>query len=183
MGAIEGRKSNGHYDEVLIDDERAQVDTALNSWLVDQGRMFAFYDENVDLDQDENNDVLIVTGAKDVHIVLSLEGVGGDIKAQIYEGTVTSADGTPIPIGNFNRTPGLPAPLTTVFKGPTITDVGTLFVNRRVLGGNTPGQPIASATAPGVHRVLKPETKYLLRQIGVVNDTKMTLTGTFYEAE
>lgn len=137
-GTSEGRKASGRFDEILIDDDRSQVETALNSWLVDQGRMFGFYDENIDLDLDENNDVLVVTGDKHVHITLTLEGVGGDIKAQIYEGVATSNDGTPIPIGNFNRTPGFPAPLTTVFKGPTITDIGTIFVNRRLLGGDNP---------------------------------------------
>lgn len=158
------------------------MQTAFNAWKVDQGLLFGFYDENLDLDAAENNDVLIVTGANHVHIVLELNGLGGSIIAQIYEGVTTSDDGTPLGIGAFNRVvAGLPE-TTTVFKGPTITDLGTLIVNRRLLGGPNLGNPISSATAPGSHRILKPNTKYLLRQTGVVNDTMMTLVGTFYES-
>jgi hypothetical protein len=148
---------------------------------VHSGFVRGFYNEDTDLDTGENLDTLIVTGSKPVHIVLDLQAFGGQVVAYIYEGCKYSAEGTILRTSRFNRTINLPVEMMA-YTGPTITDVGDVFVKRRVLAHAQGNSGITSNVSTGVERVLAPFTSYLLRQTAVSDNIAVTLVGVFREA-
>lgn len=147
---------------------------------VHKGKVFAFYVEDTDIDTGENKDTLIVTGNYECHIVFDLEAFGGQLIAEIYEDTQTSDNGTEIKPSAFNRVASC-LPETKIYATPTVTNLGTKFVGRRVLAHSQGNNSITSALRASTERVLKPRSKYLLRQTGVSDNIAMTLVGTFYE--
>ena len=121
-----------------------------------------------------SSEVLIVTGAKSLHLKTQFSQEG-TFQGFIYEDTTTSADGTSLGAPtNFNRTFG-GASLTTTTHTPTITDDGTLLCSVKVAGGSV-GQPIGASVKDDIEWVFKPESKYLFRMTnlsGVAKDQFM----------
>lgn len=111
-----------------------------------------------------NFDVEFQTGAKPVVIKnrqVAFTGTG--ITANVYEAPTTSA-GTAGTVYNLNRRN--PVTATASYKAaPTVTATGTQAgATTYGLGGSGVGPSVVSAfAASGVERVLKPNTKYLLR--------------------
>lgn len=111
-----------------------------------------------------NFDVEFNTGAKPVIIEdRQVAFTGAGITINVYEAPTTSA-GTAGTVYNLNRIN--PVATTVSYKtAPTVTAAGTQAgATTYGLGGTGVGQTVVSAfAAPGVERVLKPNTKYLLR--------------------
>lgn len=111
-----------------------------------------------------NFDVEFQTGAKPVVIKnRQVAFTGTVITANVYEAPTTSA-GTAGTVYNLNRLK--PVTATASFKAaPTVTATGTqVGATTYGLGGSGVGPSVVSAfAASGVERVLKPNTKYLLR--------------------
>jgi len=163
--------TNGNGETIVMD---------VNTHKVHGGYVRGFYNEDADLDTGENLDTLIVTGTKPVHIVLDLEAYGGQLVAYIYEDCETSADGTELRTSRFNRTMTVPIE-TKVYSGPTVVNVGDMFVKRRVLAHAQGNAGITSAIRGGTERVLKPRSKYLIRQTAASDNIAITLAGVFCE--
>lgn len=111
-----------------------------------------------------NFDIEFATGSKPVIIKnrqVAFTGIG--ITANVFEAPTTSA-GTASAVYNLNRV-GPVATTVTCKTAPTVTDTGTQAgATTYGLGGSGVGPTIVSAFAVnGAERVLKPNTKYLLR--------------------
>jgi len=98
----------------------------------------------------------------------------GDIDVQVYEGTTTSADGTPITTQNTNRN-STNTPSTVLTSAPTITDDGTLVhTSWMPPTGTGTGQSANGLVGEtnGEEWILKPATKYLVR---ITNNSGATI--------
>jgi hypothetical protein len=145
-----------------------------------QGLVHSFYIEDIDLDTGENKDTLIVTGKNCLFIDLDLQAFGGQLIAEIYEGTTVSDNGIELFPQPFNR--NFSARLTTkIYSGPTVVYTGIRFVARRVLSYAQGNGAIVSSFNLKHPRILKPMTMYLLRQTAVSDNIAMTLVGTLWE--
>lgn len=144
------------------------------------GDLHGFYTEDTDLDTGENLDTLIVTGKDACYLTLEVDVFGGQVIADIYEDVETSVYGTEIRASRFNRI--IPNTRSTkIYNAPTITNIGELFVRRRVLSFAQGVAAIQTSLNLETPRVLKPYTKYLLRQTAVSDNIAITLVGRFYE--
>ena len=99
----------------------------------------------------------------------------GDLDLVVYEGTTTSADGTPLTSSNTNRNSANTAS-TLLFGTPTVTDDGTL-IHTSWFPPTSAGQGQAGATGlagetNGEEWILQPSTKYLLR---ITNNSGATI--------
>ena len=124
---------------------------------------------------------MMVTGANAVYI-RPLIGVTQSFSLELYEGITVSADGTPVVVANRNRTSSNVA-LSTVFRAPTVTDLGLQLLDDIAVGGTGPLAPGVSTSV--AEWVLKPNTKYLLRlihDIGV-GEAEMSVTLNWTEGE
>lgn len=98
----------------------------------------------------------------------------GDIDMAVYEGTTTSADGTPIGSLNVNRnSPNVAETILT--SAPTVSALGTLihtqWVPPTATGvGQSPSGIIGETN--GEEWVLAPDTKYLIR---ITNNSGATI--------
>ena len=107
-------------------------------------------------------DYMITTGAKSAHMKFAVTGDGKGNVA-IYEGSTTSANGTPMVINNRNRqSTGLP--VSTVNSAPTVTALNTmlcqeLFGSSVISGGGTRADN---------EWILKKSTKYIIRVTATV---------------
>jgi hypothetical protein len=168
---IEAIVSNEGY-LVAVDDEEHRVQ---------RGEVYGFYTDALNVGDGNSLDVLIAVGDKDLHIVLEAQAVGAQTTPLLYENTTVSANGTQQTTSNFNRNYS-DSPLTKIYKGPTITDVGDLFVARRTLS-NSSRFSVASNVLDGVKRIFKANTKYLARVTADGGTVDIVLFGVFYELE
>jgi len=164
---------NGYGESVCLD---------ANTYYVHQGLVRGFYNEDTDLDTGESLDTLIVTGSKSIKAIFDLQAFGGQLIAYIYEGAITSDDGTELRTSRFNRMVNIPASYK-VYSAPSVVSVGDQFVKRRVLAHAQGNSGITSAVTSGIERVLKPYTKYLLRQTAVSDNITLTLVGMIIDCE
>lgn len=162
---------NGNGENVTIDS---------NTYYVHLGLLRGFYNDDDDLDTGQSMDTLICVGSKPLKITLALEAFGGQVLAYIYEGTEVSDCGIQLRTSRFNRIVNSPIE-SKVFSSPSITNVGDLFVKRRVLAHAQGNSGITTAINAGVERILKPYTKYLLRQTALADNISITLVGTILE--
>ena len=147
---------------------------------IHEGCMYDFHTEDLDLDNAENLDTLIVTGSKEAHITIDAEASGGRVAAFIYRDVTVSANGTEIVARNRNQ--NFPdAAVTKIYAGPTVTSIGTELVKRQILASSQGVAKISSAIRPSAERVLKPNTKYLLRQTSTADNIIVTIDAIFYE--
>lgn len=143
---------------------RALVTQSYTEVNVKNGLQFEASGYNAAVAAAGNFDVEFQTGAKPVIIKdrqIAFTGTG--ITINVYEAPTTSA-GTAGTVYNLNRIN--PVAATASFKtAPTVTAVGTQVATTNYgIGGSGVGQTIVSAfSSQGAERVLKPNTKYLLR--------------------
>jgi hypothetical protein len=99
----------------------------------------------------------------------------GDVDLHAYEGTTTSADGTPISAFVTNRN-STNTPDLSLFSGPTVTGDGTLihtgWVPPTATGTGLSADGVSNSTN-GEEWLLKPSTKYLVR---ITNNSGATIT-------
>lgn len=94
-----------------------------------------------------------------------------DTTFQMYEDCVESGDGANVEIVNINRViGGLPANFTLKSNPTTITDDGTLIVDRNI---GTSKDYIATQETSGARFLLKPNSKYLFRLTSLSNSNKV----------
>lgn len=89
-------------------------------------------------------------------------------QATLYENVVTSADGTPARIRNHNRVSGSDTSPTTMFTGPTITDIGDILHERYIpspgaTGGQAAGSLVTGEDAEWVLGSPTVATEYMWR--------------------
>lgn len=166
-----------NYDELT----RTPVFMDYTHGLVHDGRVFGFHVEDIDLDAIETHNIVFTTGAKRVHVTLTLEGIGGDIPTTIWRGpTVTAATGTAVPSDNYNDDSSNVA-LVSILDAPTITADGTKIATRRLIGNTTGNSKVGTSIHEGLERVWRANTKYMIRFAGSVDNSRVTLDGVFYE--
>lgn len=99
-------------------------------------------------------------------------------KFEIFEDTVVSNIGTPVPAINSNRPSGI---ISTglVFEDPTIVSIGTK-IWEELIGSTTTGGTGGPKNRNEDELVLKPLTNYLLRTTPLADDTLFSLNGRAY---
>lgn len=143
---------------------RALVTQSYTEANVKNGVQFEASGYNAAVAAGGNFDVEFNTGSKPVIIKdrqIAFTGTG--ITVNVYETPTTSA-GTAGTVYNLNRIN--PVAATVSFKtAPTVTGTGTqVGTTNYGIGGSGVGQTVVSAfSSQGAERILKPNTKYLLR--------------------
>jgi len=122
-----------------------------------------------------NLDVLIVTGANELHLRFRVAILKKPMHVHLYEDTTVSANGTSVPIYNANRTSSTTS-TTSVYYGPSVTGVGTelelVYLPKEDMLGVTP--------LP--EWILKPNSIYMLRvENASGNDADIGIALTWYE--
>lgn len=112
------------------------------------------------------------------HWVLTSQSTG-ECVVELYEDTVTSADGTAITPTNRNRNSANTATVV-VTHTPTITSDGTKLVEKW-LGSTGFKEDTGGETRGNSELVLKQNTKYLLRLTAVGDGIKGAVGGDWYE--
>lgn len=143
---------------------RALVTQSYTEANVKSGLQFEASVYNATVAAGTNFDIEFQTGTKPVIIKdRQVAFTGAGITINVYEAPTTSA-GTAGTVYNLNRRNPIAA--TASYKtAPTVTAAGTqVGATTYGLGGTGAGPSSVSAfVTPGVERVLKPSTKYLLR--------------------
>lgn len=138
---------------------------------VHDGFMFFVTHTAIDLADGAGHDIMLTTsatapGAKP-HVELWLHKVGdGPGYYRLYEGVTASNDGTALVEVNYERPSSKTAGVVATHT-PTISDLGTLIYEERVMDpGTTPSKdsPSGSGTVVGsIEFILKANTKYVFR--------------------
>ena len=125
---------------------------------------------------------MIKTGANDIHIEqLVVETSGAPVRLEYYEDSVVSADGTPEPVGNNNRTSDKVS-TTSFYHQPTITDVGNSIGATLIPSVTNQGGGVGILL--GGEWILKPNTNYLIKLTNNDNAAiDYTFTLFFYEPD
>lgn len=154
------------------------VQDSFSHTLVHDKRMFGFHTENLNTAVGAHHDVLIKTGALPIHLILSGDFEGGRFDIQVRRNAVATADGTPVDVWNYNDFAGAEhAPKASIFVAPTLSSIGTLWSPRSVMSGKN----LSTAFRPGIERVLKPNSVYLIRHTSTANNSIAIVDGLFYE--
>lgn len=117
--------------------------------------------DGADVGDNDNLDILIVTGAQVAHMVWDI-GAGGDAEVFHYEGVTTSDNGTLALQANTNRL-SVNTAVTIIYHTPTISNLGTQLPPNSYLPGGTGGNAGGGTRDHDVEWILKKNTKYLLR--------------------
>jgi hypothetical protein len=154
---------------------------------VHEGVLYEVHWESLDLDIASPKTVLIQTGSKTVHLFYELASIGARVQFQLFEGptiTAESESGEIIP-ANLNRDLAAAAvALGVKFYGTfTATNDGTEIAGakRQILGSSGGVSRVNASSRQSAERVLKANTKYLLRATSAANDAVFTFDGTFNE--
>ncbi len=138
------------------------------------GNVYTFGASDSDLDTTETFDIAIKTPATgSFEIVGEYEAFGGTATVAFYSGaTLQAATGSAVTVTNSNdlstKTSGL-----VVLLGPTVTAPGTLKRSRTMFASATVPAKSTSGIGDVIPRVLAPNTQYLLRMTGAVNDVSV----------
>jgi hypothetical protein len=141
-----------------------------NHYKVHDGQMYSA-NYSFGITTASNLDIMIVTATDEPHIVLEVEGTGQAL-IKFYEGITSSANGTTIPVYNFDRNS---SNTTTVafFQGSTWSTNSEVTLKTIIMpGGSTPQTRIGGQSRTGIEWELKASTKYLVRlanQAGTTN--------------
>ena len=134
-----------------------------------------------DLDDTDTLEILFVTPntTEWAHWSLTSEVVGY-AKVEIFEGAVTTDDGTAITRLNRNRN-SLIESSTLAYHTPTVTTDGTKIVTKFL--GSVAGkkESVGDNFVASNHFLLKQDTKYLLRMTSKLNNTIAKVGGDWYE--
>ena len=132
---------------------------------IHNGKGFTHNDRHLNLANAGVSDHLIKVGDNALHVTyFGVVATGSPVVVEYYENTTVSADGTPMALGNNNRT-SEKVTTATMFEGPTITGVGDRLGGTEIpditvgAGQSSGGQAILG----GGEWILKPNTNYLYR--------------------
>jgi hypothetical protein len=134
----------------------------------------------VDLADDANLVMLLVTAAGvESHLTFEL-ACGGDAEVQFYEDTTTSNQGVGIAERNMKRSSANVA-TTVVTKAPTVTLDGTLLFNKAIPGG-TGGNAAGGSVRDDTEWILAPNKQYLIRLFNRSGNPKIaSIVSQWYE--
>ena len=166
----------------LVDSHHRTVGKDFRHKAVEDGQLYGFYEDAIDVVNGESLDILIITGSKDIHVVLSAASNDSQTIPELYENTEVSDNGTEVLASNFNRNYE-DNPLAKIYKSPTVVDAGFKFVSRRILSGGQGAFRVSSEVVDNIERVFKANTNYLVRIIADGGGTDIVATGVFYEEE
>lgn len=127
-----------------------------------------FVKDWVDIPSASTADLLYVSGAMEAHMRTSFEGTAA-FQVDIYEGTVTSNNGTLKTVHNRKRSSTNTCGCA-IYTAPTVTSTGTVFIRYKLGAGKTGGSSSAENEV-----ILKPNTKYLIRLTNNVTGTVNTI--------
>ena len=144
------------------------VEMTIDHALIHQGFAFTHSHYHTGIASSAVDDHLIITGDYEMHLRhLAFASTGAPIAIDYYEDTVTSDDGTPLPVGNNNRT-SPKTPSFTLTGDPTVTDVGNQMGSTLIPSITNQGGGVAILA--GGEWILKPNTKHLIRLINNDNN-------------
>ena len=180
---------NGDGDHVadmsdLIDELKQNVNTisSLHNH-THEGEAYSISHGFIAVADDAHADMLIRTGAIDVHIVAEIEGEG-KAYAFLYEVPTITLDGTPLVPRNKYRSHNDNDPEQSsvlIFHTPTVGAVGTQLLTELITGGSGP-QSIGSRGGRSAEWVLKKNTDYLFRVTNKTGQAKdFTIHPEWYE--
>ena len=128
-----------------------------------------------------NLDIMVIVADDEPHITFEVAGTGQAL-VTMYEGITSSANGTSIPVYNFNRESANSTTLA-FFRGSTWSTNSEITLKQYVMpGGATPVTRVGGATRQGTEWELSPNEKYLFRianQAGTTNT--VTFNSEFYQ--
>lgn len=105
-------------------------------------------------------DHLLVTGADPIHLTIwGITATNAPALLDLREGVTVSANGTPAPLLNKNRT-STKTTEVLMYEDPTITDIGTHLEGDFVGGSKQTG---GEGSGNSTQWMLAPNTNYLLR--------------------
>lgn len=144
-----------------------------------QGEIYHFSRLYDGIPAGEHADVLLVTGEKRVTVSFAT-AVAAESIFRLYEGTVTTDDGTALSKVNRNR--NVTTTFTSnVFHTPTVSSQGTRLSYSYFPAGRSNRKVGASGEEIGVW-LLKPNTKYLIRITNVSGgDERVGISGDVFE--
>jgi hypothetical protein len=161
-------------------DGRKSVAIPQDSNVIHEGNAYILTSAAVlSIAKDSNLDIMIQTGANEVHlrditVNVNKTSASGQTYLTLFEGTTTSANGTALTARNANRNSANTSSCS-FFQGPTVTATGTpLYVYIVHTDWETYIAP--SYTTP-FELVLKPNTKYLIR---LTNELLQTIQATYF---
>lgn len=127
-----------------------------------------FVKDWVDIPSASSVDLLYVSGSMEAHMRTSFEGTAA-FQVDIYEGTVTSNNGTLKTVFNRKRSSTTTCGCA-IYAAPTVTSAGTVFIRYKLGAGKTGGSSSAENEV-----ILKANTKYLIRLTSNVTGTVNTI--------
>jgi len=137
------------------------VEMSIDHALIHQGFAFTHSHYHTGIAAAATDDHLIITGDYEIHLRhLSYSSTGAPILLEYYENTVTSADGTPLLMGNNNRSSNK-TPSFTLNSAPTVTGVGDPMGSTLIPSITNQGGGVAILA--GGEWILAANTKYLIR--------------------
>jgi hypothetical protein len=165
----------------VIDDAIVTIDTTHHE--IHEGHGYAFHVENLTPTSGVTQYIEIASGAKQPHIFLDFEAIGGLCKIQMFEGGTVLTAGTVITSYNRNRPlASVHSALLTIRQGSTVTTVGSVFATRTILASATAQGKVTSAVREGAERVWNANTTYLIGITPLAASMIWTADGLFEEA-
>lgn len=169
----------------LYSGTRAVTQQSYTEANVKNGVQFEVSSPHATLAAGASQDVIFITG--DVPVLIKgrfLKFNGVLLSTNVYRAP-TYTGGTPVTVYNLNDR--FPVPSTVqVLSGPTVSNVGTQFgATTYDLGSTGLGnEQLSVYSTPGVERVLRPNTTYLLRITNLDGDSQIVTSSlTWYEGE
>jgi len=181
------RNDDNQNVEAFVDDSGFLGQIEYAHARVHQGVLYEFHFESLDLDAATPKTILLQTGSKTVHLFYELQALGARVQFQIFEGpTITAAsESAEIVPSNLNRdlAASSVALTTKIYATFTATADGTEIIGakRQILAYAGGVSRVNSVSRQSAERVLKANTKYLLRATSAANDAVFTFDGTFNE--
>lgn len=129
-----------------------------------------------------NLDILIITSdTHEAHIIHDLV-VEADALFDVYEGTITSDNGTPLPIYNCRRRLPVPVAKCLAFSAPTVTTIGDKIIPQHKIFAGSGGNASGGGFGVREESILRVSTKHLFRFNNPNAQTKALLQIlSFYE--
>jgi len=145
---------------------------------IHEGNHF-YYRQYITLLKAATYDILLVTPntTRWAHFSRAIESLVSSCIFTLYEGVVTSSNGTPLTVVNRNRN-STTTNSTLIYHTPTITNVGT-NISQAIVGA---GKGLGGTSRDENEAVLKQNTKYLCRITETnVNNTEVNILLDWYE--
>lgn len=171
--------NSGEFISIAVDEDSNSLVTISEPHAhIHHGHFFTLHYYNESVADDDNLDIILKTGALEVHAG-GVVNSGGDAIVSIQEG-VSYTGGTPLVIFNKNRN-STNTPVTTAFHTPTVTASGVTIFEEYTIGG-TYNQSTGANTRNNSEWELKPNTNYLFRTTNKAGLAKIISTNLeFYE--